>query len=69
MIDEKKYDLMNQILDGECLEQIDQTLEKEITMYKTYVKAYFLSKESYTIVNKYKKTIISKILIDLEMEE
>ncbi|WGS64478.1 hypothetical protein [Marinitoga aeolica] len=69
MIDEKKYDLLNKVLDGEYMEQIDKSLEEEVEKYKTYIKAYFLSQESYAIINKCKKTIISKIIIDIDMEE
>ncbi|OQY10944.1 MAG: hypothetical protein B6I29_00315 [Marinitoga sp. 4572_148] len=69
MIDEKRYDLINQVLDGEYIEQIDRSLEEEVEKYKTYIKAYFLSKESYVVINRCKKTLISKIIIDLNMEE
>ncbi|KLO22953.1 MULTISPECIES: hypothetical protein [unclassified Marinitoga] len=69
MIDERRYDLLNKILDGEYIEQMDQSLEDEIEKYKMYVKAYFLSQESYAIVNRCKKTIISKIIVSLDMED
>ncbi|KAF2955936.1 hypothetical protein [Marinitoga sp. 38H-ov] len=66
MINEKENDLFNKILDGEIIEELDKSLEEEIEKYKIYVKAYF---ESYTIVNKCKQNIISKVIMNLEMEE
>ncbi|SHE99020.1 hypothetical protein SAMN02745164_01560 [Marinitoga hydrogenitolerans DSM 16785] len=69
MIDEKKYDILNKVLDGEYLEQIDKSLEEEVERYRTYIKAYFLSQESYAVINRCKHTIISKIIINLDMEE
>ncbi|GAB6189519.1 hypothetical protein JCM30566_12590 [Marinitoga arctica] len=69
MIDEGRYDLINRVLDGEYMEQLDRSLEEEVEKYKTYIKAYFLTQESYTVVNKCRQTIISKIIINLDMEE
>ncbi|MBM7559806.1 hypothetical protein [Marinitoga litoralis] len=66
MIDEKKYDLFNKILDGEAIEELDKNLEYEVEKYKIYVKAYF---ESYAIIDKCKETIISKVIMNLDMEE
>ncbi|AEX85079.1 hypothetical protein XO10_03255 [Marinitoga sp. 1135] len=68
MIDEKKLELINMILDGENVD-FDENLEEDIAKYKSYVRAYFLTQESYIITEKYKSTIISKIIVSIDAEE